>query len=166
MSKYIPFIILFLLVIGCGGENIPQQNQDASKDTAPAGVPQFDISASFNIRLNDQPLALTDSKEGPVVSVPHAKETDTLFIQYTAAVPCEECRLETQIWCDAKYKDLVRDTGYGTGHWTAIPVSRLHFDTAENGSQNVALYLSVRQYHPVETGNKRFLFNVKLALDK
>jgi hypothetical protein len=162
MRKCAPLLLVFALVIGCGSEQIQQPDIDSTPDSnAVVVVPQFDISGAFRIRLNNEELQ--PGANGPDISILNAKETDTLFLQYDAAVPCEECRLETQIWVDTKYKDLVRDTGYGTGKWTAIPLTRLDFNADSNEAQNISFYLSVRQYHPVETGNKRFLFDLKLA---
>lgn len=164
MRCLIPIILFYAVILsgaqGCTGESAPQTSTDTTPDTMQTvALPQFDISGKYYARLNN--AVISDTASGDSFFIPNARETDTLFIQYTAATPCEECRLETQIWNDAKYKDIVRDTGYGTGHWTAIPLSQLKYNP-ESATQEVSFYLSVRQYHPVETGNKRFLFNLKL----
>jgi hypothetical protein len=159
MRNSIPVFIALLLLASCSGENAPQETTAAARDTVPAAVPQFDISGKYTVRLNDE--LISDTATSDFFSLRDAKETDTLYIRYAAAEPCAECRLETQIWMDAKYKDVVRDTGYGMEKWTAIPLARLRYD-ATALKQQIALYLSVRQYHPVETGNKRFLFNLEV----
>lgn len=165
MRFIVPLLLVVLLLSACGGENIPQRSADSMKDSTPAvQVPQFDISGNFNVRLNDSVITAYKDEGGPHYRVPDAQNSDTLYFQYEAATACEECRLETQIWCGGKYVDLVRDTGYGNGDWTKIPVSNLiqHSAYGTASATEIALYLSVRQYHPVETGNKRFLCYVDL----
>lgn len=163
MWKYISIYFLSILVLGCSADAGTVEGDTLTQDTnAVVSVPTFDISGPFKIKWNDQVLNTSNGDEGPFVSILNANENDTLYIQYSSQTPCEECRLETQIWVDSKYKDVVRDTGYGTGDWTRIPLSQLNYNPEQTDGQSIAFYLSVRQYHPVETGNKRYLFNLKL----
>lgn len=127
-------------------------------------VPTFDISGPYDVKLNDSRVEIVSVNGEPTVVLKNISDKDTLFIQYSASAPCEECRLETQLWVAGKYTELVRDTGYGVGPPTKIPCSLL-IQTSKVGTaqySNIALFLSVRQYHPVETGNKRFLFYIEL----
>lgn len=163
MWKFLPIIFLYTLTLACGSQSYSDSGDTNVPDSGViVSVPTFDISGPFKIKWNDQILNTANGDDGPFVSILNAKESDTLYIQYSAQTPCEECRLETQIWVDSKYKDVVRDTGYGTGNWTKIPLSRLNYNPEQTDGQNIFFYLSVKQYHPVETGNKRFLFNLKL----
>jgi hypothetical protein len=166
MWKSLPSILFLLLFSSCNENTVESQSQDSMIDTSvqQINVPTFDISGKFEVRLNSDTLNIISVNGEPDLSLKNVSEKDTLYISYNSAIPCEECRLETQIWVAGKYTDLVRDTGYGVGAPTKIPCSLLLKDSKYGTSDYspIALFLSVRQFHPVETGNKRFLFYIEL----
>jgi len=166
MWKLLPLFFIILLMTSCDGVSLPHEDRDSMTDTATtkAEVPTFDISGPFEVKLNNRLLDVVSVNGEPGITLKNVSEKDTLFISYSSALPCEECRLETQIWVAGKYTDLVRDTGYGTGAPTKIPCSLLINDSKFGTDEYspVAFFLSVRQFHPVETGNKRFLFYLDL----
>lgn len=161
------FLISFsgILLIACGDGKAPAVRSDSSRDTvADVIVPQFDISGSVEVSLPHGKVEKTTNNGTETYVLHDAQDNDSLLIKYITPVQCEECRLETQIWRNEKYVELVRDTGYGLGDYTRIPISMLK-RCSQDGSpdyQELSLYLSVHQYHPVETGNKRFLFYLRI----
>lgn len=165
MLKYAPFLFLFVLTIGCGGENTPHAEVDTTIeiDSPAVAVPTFDISGEFEAGFVKAQSETFLDKNVVTLSAKDLQAGDSLYIHYKTANPCEECRVEYQIWRNDKYVDLVRDTGFGE-HVVYIPASLLlessKFGTPEYSE--LGIYMSVRQYHPIETGNKRFLFYISL----
>ncbi len=162
MWKYA--LLLFALLVACSGENIPHENSDTVSDTsATVSIPQLDISGEFEAGFLKGETEMFFDKNLSTLSITDLQDDDSLYIRYKATFPCEECRVEFQIWRNDKYVEIVRDTGFG-GEPVYIPASMLleasKFGTPEYSE--LGIYMSVRQYHPVETGNKRFLFYVSL----
>jgi hypothetical protein len=164
MWKYIPFLFLFVQLAGCSGEKDAHENSDSLKDTAKAvSIPQFDITGEFEAGFMKGETEKYFDKNLATIAVKDLQPDDSLYINYKAANPCEECRVEYQIWRNDKYVDLVRDTGFG-GDPVYIP-AKLLLEASKFGTpeySELGIYMSVHQYHPVETGNKRFLFYVNL----
>jgi hypothetical protein len=160
MWKCTPLIFLFALIFSCSGENAPRENIDSAEDTtASVSIPTFDITGDFDVLFIRQENAFSFENGMKVLTVNDLSEKDTLAFRYNSLHSCEECHVEFQIWKNNKYVDLVRDTGFG-GEIMYIPAS-LFLRSSKFGTpeyERLSIYLSVRQYHPVETGNKRFLF--------
>jgi hypothetical protein len=164
MWKYASLFCFIFFLASCGGENTPHENSDSLHDTTSTiSVPQFDISGELEVLMMHSQNQVSDEDGMRLLTASDVQETDSLWILYKAVNPCEECHLEYQIWRNDKYVEVVRDTGFGVGG-KYIPASLLleasKFGTPEY--ERLSVYLSVRQYHPVETGNKRFLFYLDL----
>ncbi len=164
MLKIVPLLCFLPVLISCNGESEQHQNADSGKDTAiQIEVPQFDLGNEVEavfIKGNTNSGFENGMK---VISIENVKQDDSLYIMCKSAQHCEDCFAEYQIWRNDKYVDLIRDTGYG-GERVFIPASLLltasKFGTPEY--QRLSIYVSVRQYKPVETGNKKFLFYIDL----
>lgn len=161
MRYSIPVLLVFLLLSACSGENDPHEAYEPLPDTVnTTALPTFDISGPFEVGLLHGTTDNVYDNGILTCNIHDLQDDDTLWIKYIAANACEECRVETQLWRNDKYIDLVRDTGYGVTGYTRVPASLIlkcsKFGTPEY--EKLSFYLSVRQYHPVETGNKRFLF--------
>jgi hypothetical protein len=153
-----------MVLVSCNGDTRSTVTADSVPNKVPTKpVPALDISGVVEALFIHAGGDVTDENGMQVLTVADLKEDDQLNIDYKATHTCEECHVEIQIWKNDKYVEVVRDTGFGTGKIT-IPASLFlecsKFSTPEY--ERLALYMSVRQYHPVETGNKRFLFYLDL----
>lgn len=152
------------MLFSCSGKNGQPENADSANDTVTAvEIPQFDISGEFEVLFLKSENEISFENGMKLLTIKNLAEDDTLFFQYKAANDCEECRVEFQIWRNDKYAEVVRDTGFGSEKMF-IPAS-VFLNASKFGSpeyERLSIYLSVRQYHPVETGNKRFLFYLDL----
>lgn len=164
MWKCTPLIFLLGLNVGCSGESTPHEKADSAKDTvATVEIPQFDLSGEFEAVFTGVSNDVTFENGMRVLTVKDLGKDDSLYFQYKTGNPCEECHVELQIWKNDKYVEVVRDTGFGMGG-DYIPAS-LFIECSKFGTpeyERLSLYYSVRQYHPVETGNKRFLCYLEL----
>lgn len=164
MWKFTGIPFLLTLLSACSGEIAPHENADSVIDSTSAiAIPTFDISGEFDVFFLNAENAFSSENGMKVLTTKDLSEDDTLLFRYNAVNDCQECHVEFQIWRNDKYVDLVRDTGFG-GKKMLIPASRFlqasKFGTPEY--ERLSVYLSVRQYHPVETGNKRFLLYLEL----
>jgi hypothetical protein len=164
MWKCVPIFFLFALVSACDGETAPQENIDSTEDTTVAvSVPAFDISGEFEVLFLKAHNEISFENGMKVLTIKDPVEDDTLFFQYKSANECKECHVEFQIWKNDQYVEVIRDTGFGAEKMF-IPAS-VFLNSSKFGTpdyERLSVYLSVRQFHPVETGNKRFLFYLDL----